>query len=418
MDSVGVVLWFFREQPLLAAVLLLVFELPRYGFSALAMLVASFRSHRHRSVQLPAITAIIPVHNGAAGLRATVDSLRPPAQGITEILIVDDGSTDGTAAIAAALAREDPRIRVLTHPLRSGKSAAINHAATRATGILLLTVDVDTVAAPGSVPALAAAFRNPAVAVASGNVTIRNAARNPLTALQSLEYLQSIALGRGFLDHLGSVGCCSGAFSMFRRAPFLAAGGLNVGPGEDLEITLRLREAGHRTRFIGSAMAATLAPTTLPRLIRQRLRWDRDALAIRLFAYRQILPFRRGESLGSTLERLDFLLFDLAATLVFPFYILHVALRFGEAFTPLMAGVLLLLSGIATANLLLVHLALRRLPTLPELAVIPAFALYQGIVLRFLRFFAFSDELLFAGSHRDAFVPPRIRRALYGRDGT
>ena len=60
MDSVGVVLWFFREQPLLAAILLLVFELPRYGFSALAMLVASFRSTHSRRVRLPAISAIIP----------------------------------------------------------------------------------------------------------------------------------------------------------------------------------------------------------------------------------------------------------------------------------------------------------------------------------------------------------------------
>ena len=69
---------------------------------------------------------------------------------------------------------------------------------------------------------------------------------------------------------------------MYRREVFLRQGGLDVGPGEDLEFSLRLRRLGYAIRFAPEAWAETDGPTTAVSLLRQRARWDRDALRIRI----------------------------------------------------------------------------------------------------------------------------------------
>lgn len=418
MEPVSVVIAFLRQEPMLAALLVIILEIPRYSFSLIATVAAGFVRCSDPDTPdsglpiVPAVTAIVPALNGGEGLGRTLDSLLHPSQGISRVIVVDDGSTDDTPRILASYAARDPRITPVTHPLRTGKSAAINHAASLSTTPLLLTVDVDTALHPGAARQLARAFDDPQVAIASGNVLVANARRNLLTALQSVEYLLSISIGRGFLDHLGAVGCCSGAFTMIRNAPFAAIGGFNVGPGEDLDLTLRLRAVGLRTRFVPEAAGETVVPHRVPRLVRQRLRWDRDAMGIRVLTFRQLSLPRRGEPLADLMERMDFVLFDLFATLVFPFYLLHVAFHYGDAFGPLMVGTFVALLGLTVVNLVIAYLAARRPPAPLDVIAIAVFPFYQGFILRFLRFFAFTDELIFAGSRRDDFVPGRIRAAL------
>ena len=58
-------------------------------------------------------------------------------------------------------------------------------------------------------------------------------------------------------DVVGAIACLSGACAMYRRDAFLLQGGLDVGPGEDLEFTLRLRRLGYVIRFVPGAWAET-----------------------------------------------------------------------------------------------------------------------------------------------------------------
>jgi cellulose synthase/poly-beta-1,6-N-acetylglucosamine synthase-like glycosyltransferase len=149
---------------------------------------------------------------------------------------------------------------VICHGTRCGRSAAINAAARFASGDLILTVDADTVFEPTAVARLAAAFSNPRVAEASCNIAISDERDSLWTGLQSVEYLMSISAGRSILDVVETIACLSGA-CMYRRDVFLRQGGLDVGPGEVLEFSLRLRRLGHQAFITNIAESEFSAQT-------------------------------------------------------------------------------------------------------------------------------------------------------------
>ena len=207
----------------------LIFDIPRYTLTLVSLALFGMRKGL-RNRPLPAegvtVSVIVPTFNGGSGLDRT---------------IVDDGSTDETRAVAERARARGLVDMVICHGTRCGRSAAINAAARFATGDLLLTVDADTVFEPDAIARLASVFRDPSVAGASCNIAISNERDSIWTGLQSVEYLMSISAGRSVLDVVGAIACLSGACSMYRRDVFIRQGGLDVGPGEDLEFSLRLR---------------------------------------------------------------------------------------------------------------------------------------------------------------------------------
>jgi len=400
----------------LLAFSVLIFDLPRYTFSLVSL--ALFGVWR-RSDSPPAgnasVSVIIPTFNGASGLGPTIASLHRQTLRAFEIIVVDDGSTDNTRAVAEGARARGLVDMVICHGTRCGRSAAINAAARFAGGDLLLTVDADTVFEPTAVARLAAAFGDPRVGGASCNIAISNERDSLWTGLQSVEYLMSISAGKSMLDMADAIACLSGACSMYRREIFMGQGGLDVGPGEDLEFSLRLRRLGYRIRFVPEAWAETDGPTSAISLLRQRARWDRDALRIRLMTYGELGFFHRFERLSDTLQRLDFIVFDLVPTLSLPFYLVYIVLLFGAAGAALFLGaVYLLLFWISIFNMALAFVMFNRTLGLFALGASLIFPLYQGVYLKCARLFSYSSEIIFAASRHDDFVPPRVRRALFG----
>lgn len=399
--------------PTLALLSVLVFELPRYLVSTLSIGLLGLRPSPAVDRHTP-LSILIPVYDGAEGLENTVRSLRGQQANVVDVTVVDDGSHDGTLAIARSLKSAGLVNHVIHHAQRTGKSAAINHAARFARGELLVVVDSDTMLEDReSLARLAAAFAEPHVAAASGNITVRNTGDSLWTAFQGLEYLASITVGRSFLDIFDSVGCCSGAFSMFRRSVFRAVGGMNVGPGEDLEITLRLRRLGNDVRFVPGAQASTRVPATLGRLVRQRLRWDRDAVSIRLFMYRQTVLGLLRERRGDTLQRLDFMIFEFYPSILLPFYLIYVLYLFGGDTLYFLLGLYVYLFAFYAVNIVIIVLSTQARLSLFDGLALFGLPVYQGLVLRVVRFYAFITEVFFASSQRDDFVPKRVRDALY-----
>jgi cellulose synthase/poly-beta-1,6-N-acetylglucosamine synthase-like glycosyltransferase len=401
---------------ILLAFSVFVLDIPRYTISLLSLVALRWprRPAILEAVGGVTISVILPAFNGGPGLLQSIASLHRQTFKPLEIIVVDDGSIDDTLATAREAQAAGLIDMVIHHGTRCGRSPAVNAGARFARGDLILAMDPDTIFAPNALARLAAAFRDPRVAAACCNLGVSNEDASFTTALQGLEYLMSISAGKSFLNIFGAISCCSGACSVYRRDIFLERGGLDPGPGEDLEMTLRLRRLGYRVRFVSEAWADTAVPDNPVSLIRQRQRWDRDSLRIRLIEYREIEIFKP-ERLSDTLQRLDFIVFDLVPTLSFPFYMIYCTLIFGPQTLLFLVAVYALLLGIALFNIALASLMFGRSPTLFGLSVALVFPFYQGIAMKLTRFVAYSSEILFSTSRSDDYVPPRVRRALTGQ---
>jgi len=116
----------------------------------------------------PRLSVIVAAYNEAGCIRTKLDGTlaqRYPAQRL-EVIVVSDGSTDGTDAIVRG--HPDPRIRLLRQEPRAGKSAALNRGVAAARGDVLVFTDANALFGPDALAALAAPFADPLVGVVSG----------------------------------------------------------------------------------------------------------------------------------------------------------------------------------------------------------------------------------------------------------
>ena len=121
----------------------------------------------------PRVTAVVAVRNGAAWLHAKLDSLLQqdyPSELLT-ILVVSDGSSDDTAAIARSYSARDSRVGVVDAP-RGGKASALNAAFSRAEGEILVLTDVRQPLEPECIRAIVRPFADPVVGAVSGELRI------------------------------------------------------------------------------------------------------------------------------------------------------------------------------------------------------------------------------------------------------
>ncbi|WP_240778090.1 polysaccharide deacetylase family protein, partial [Nonomuraea basaltis] len=219
----------------------------------------------------PPVSVIVPAYNEAAGIEATVLSLVTTGyRGEIEVIVVDDGSTDDTAARAAALGL--PGVRVISQR-NGGKPSALNTGIAHAAHEILIMVDGDTVFEPGTIGHLVAPLSDPSVGAVSGNTKVGNR-RGLLGRWQHIEYVIGFNLDRRAFDLLGCMPTVPGAIGAFRRAALDSVGGLSVDTlAEDTDLTMAICRKGWRVVYEEKALARTEAPTSLRQLWRQRYRW-------------------------------------------------------------------------------------------------------------------------------------------------
>ncbi|MCZ7568453.1 MAG: glycosyltransferase [Ardenticatenaceae bacterium] len=212
-------------------------------------------------------SVIIPARNAANTIGDTLWALRRqtiPA-GEIEIIVVDDGSTDATAAVAKALGA-----RVLTQS-HAGPAAARNAGARAASGALLLFTDADCVPAPDWVTKLTAPLADPDIAGAKGVYTTDQ--RAAVARLVQIEYEEKYArlAARRDIDFIDTYS------AVYRRDIFLAAGGFDesfrAASVEDQEFSFRLVQAGYRLHFAPGARVAHRHVETLPAYARRKYRY-------------------------------------------------------------------------------------------------------------------------------------------------
>jgi glycosyltransferase involved in cell wall biosynthesis len=235
------------------------------------------------------VSVVVPAYEEERTLRDTVQTVLASDWPDLEVVVVDDGSRDGTSAAVADLAAAG-RI-VLLRQENAGKAAALNAGIGRCTGEVVLYTDADSVFLPDTVAKTVRWFGDPTVDAVCGNDA-------PLHAGTALQKLLAITthIGTGFvrraLSVLGCLPIISGNLGAIRRRVLAEIGGFERIWGEDLEITFRLHR--HRKRIVFDPEPRVLAecPSTFGALWRQRVRWVRSYLQI-CFRYRDLF-FRPG----------------------------------------------------------------------------------------------------------------------------
>jgi cellulose synthase/poly-beta-1,6-N-acetylglucosamine synthase-like glycosyltransferase/peptidoglycan/xylan/chitin deacetylase (PgdA/CDA1 family) len=279
----------------LAALLLLVTIL----FAVrIALLFAFARRHarttrrqRPEDVFDEPVSIVVPAYNEAVGIERAVRSLVASDYPEFEVIVVDDGSTDGTAELVEAL--DLANVLVLRQPNR-GKPAALNRGIDAARHPVIVMVDADTVFEPGTLRNLVQPFSSPEVGGVSGNTKVGNR-RSLLGRWQHIEYVMGFNLDRRLYDTLQCMPTVPGAIGAFRRQTLLGVGGVSSATlAEDTDLTLAVGRAGWRVVYVEDARAWTEAPSSLRALWRQRYRWSYGTLQA-VWKHRAAM-WRRGES--------------------------------------------------------------------------------------------------------------------------
>ncbi|GHB32060.1 hypothetical protein GCM10010306_026550 [Streptomyces umbrinus] len=220
------------------------------------------------------VSVVIPAYNERECITQTVLSVVRSTHPV-EVVVVDDGSTDGTAGIVRALALPD--VRVVEQPNR-GKSAALNTGVAYASHDLIVMMDGDTVFEPGTVHQLVQPFARPRVGAVAGNTKVGNRGRL-LGVWQHLEYVMGLNLDRRMYDLLRCIPTVPGAVGAFRRTALRHVGGMSDDTlAEDTDITMALHRGGWDVVYEERARGWTEAPGSIGQLWRQRYRWSYGTL--------------------------------------------------------------------------------------------------------------------------------------------
>jgi peptidoglycan-N-acetylglucosamine deacetylase len=282
---------------------------------AVAQKRASSRARRARPAGAPPrVAVLVPAYNEEKVVVRTVDSLLASTHADLEVVVIDDGSTDGTLAQLERY-REDPRVRVLRKP-NGGKASALNWGLAHVDAPVVATVDADTLFQPETLSRLLAPLSDPGVVAVAGNAKVGNRI-NLVTRWQALEYVTSQNLDRRAFAQVNGISVVPGAVGAWRRDALRAVGGW---PGdtlaEDADLTLAILRHGGRVAYADDAIALTEAPDSIRALARQRFRWMFGTLQA-AWKHRHAM-FRPSAGALGTLVLPNILLFQVVQPLVSP----------------------------------------------------------------------------------------------------
>ena len=249
------------------------------AFQVASILLAAKPAPAVEPARYPPLTVLIAAYNEAEGIADTLRSIaaqRYPAA--LDIVVVDDGSTDGTGA--AAHAPGCPPMRLLTLPRNQGKAAALNRGLALARHELIVTLDADSLLHTDALRLLVGEYLRaaPHPAAVAGAVFVSNPQSGWAARLQYWDYFHGIAAAKRVQSTYGATLVAQGAFSLFERTALRDVGGWTHCVGEDIVLTWALLERGRGVGYAQSALCFTRVPDTLAALAQQRKRWARGMI--------------------------------------------------------------------------------------------------------------------------------------------
>ncbi len=274
--------------------------LARVAFLCILGLIHKWRELRKSppllAADAPLISVLIPAHNEANVIVASIQRILRSKYPQLEVIVIDDGSTDATSALVTEHFQSTPSVTLIT-VVNGGKAKALNIGLERARGGIVVALDADTQFEDETISYLARWFVDPKVGAVAGNAKVGNRV-NTITNWQALEYISAQNLERRALDLLGCITVVPGAVGAWRRSVLDQLGGFPSNTlAEDQDLTIEVQKARYKVLYDSEAIAWTEAPDTVQGLVKQRFRWAFGTLQC-LWKHRDALFARRYGTLG------------------------------------------------------------------------------------------------------------------------
>ena len=342
--------------------------------------MAQIRNELRHDYYVP-ISVLVPAYNEEVTIVDSVHSLMDLDYRLYEIIVIDDGSKDETAArlIEAFSMRRVERpvhLRLKCRPLKAvyeapgtkvkltlvrkkngGKGESLNMGINVSRYPYFLCMDADSLLQKDSLEKIAQPVLEDDCVVAvgglirvaqcvemeNGEVVGYHLPANPVTCMQVMEYDRSFLASRILMDQFNGNLIISGAFGLFKKETVVAAGGYDAGTlGEDMELVVKLHvycrnnQQKYAIRYEPNAVCWSQAPTSLKDLMKQRRRWHLG-LFQSMVLHRQIFANPRF-GLVSWISYMYYLLFELLSPAIEVFGILTMVLAacFGFLNVPFM----------------------------------------------------------------------------------
>jgi hyaluronan synthase len=242
----------------------------------------------------PSVTVVIAAKDEEQSIGRTLDYIFESdyPRDKFEVIAVDDGSSDQTGAEMDKVRIRHPGLRVVRFPVNLGKRRAMDAGIRLASGEILVFVDSDTFLRPDAIRKLVRGFADESVGAVCGHAFVENAEESWLTRMQEVRYYVSFRVLKAAESLFGTVTCCSGCLSAYRRSAVLEVVdewlnqrflGVEATFGDDRSLTNHLLRK-HRILYDCEAVCTTIAPAENRKFFRQQLRWKKSWLRESLVA--------------------------------------------------------------------------------------------------------------------------------------
>lgn len=252
------------------------------------------------------VTVIVPAYNAEATLGDTIDALEAQEHPPFEIIIVDDGSTDRSSAIAREFAGGSRHRVTVLEQGNKGPAAARNRGVEATDTDIIVFLDADCVPPPGWLAALTGALNDDVVGASCGYFPANPEHLVARFVDHEIARRQERSLGRE-VDTLATYA------TAYRRDAFLAAGGFSTdfrtASGEDFDLAFTIHEQGGRLLFTDAARVGHHHPTALGTYLRQQ--YHRGYWRVPMYL-RNRDKFVRGDSYTGYEAQTQFILANLA----------------------------------------------------------------------------------------------------------
>jgi hyaluronan synthase len=271
---------------------LLFFSAIIFIFSLVFRTFLWFRYRPYNSAKVtdwPEITVLVPAYNEGETIFKTICSIAEsdyPA-GRMKIIAIDDGSRDDTYSFFEKAKERYPQLlKTIRFKKNQGKRKALYTGFIQSNTPYVITIDSDTVLLPDSLKEiLTPLLANPTIGAVVGRIKVWNSNKNILTKMLNAHFAMAFDFSRAVQSTFFNVFCLAGAFAAYRKSildnvkeswlkqKFL---GRTCTYGEDRSLTNHILKSGYGTFFQRQAIALTVVPTSLSKILKMLTRWARS----------------------------------------------------------------------------------------------------------------------------------------------